>query len=865
MKFQVLPLFLLALWVGLAAEPVPSTPASPTSAATKAGSASQAKLADPFAIAAKYTNSLTLEPGADDARIAKTVVRFLGGSHYTRRKFDSVMGRKMFDRYLDSLDPQKLYLLQSDLAEFSQVRTNLDDITLRQGDTSAAYDIFNRFLKRYDESYALAMEHLKNGKFSFTGDESFLVNRKESPRPKDLAEAHKLWNDRLSFEYLAEKLNEGDRSATLAQFTTHLKNGTYDRLTSGLTNKFSPEKSADLTAFARKHYEESASRGRDKAIVAAVDAVSRRLDADVHEEIVRKLARRYQRTLRNLKQFEADEVLQLWLDAMGHAYDPHTDYLGKRDLEGFAMQMNLRLFGIGATLQSEDGYTVIREIRPGTPAEKSKQIKVGDKVVAVAQGPGEFVDVIDEKLSKVVEQIRGAKGTEVRLLTIPSGADSSVRKVVSIVRDEIKLEDQEAKSKLVEFTNADGKPSRVGVIDLPSFYANFPVAGVRGSGKTTTGDVAKLLKKLTTEGAEGIILDLRRNGGGSLPEAINLAGLFIKSGPVVQIRNFDGTVEVDEDTDDSVAYDGPLLVLTSRFSASASEIVAAALQDYGRAVVVGDATTHGKGTVQTVQELAPYLRGVENAGALKVTIRKFYRASGGSTQLKGVTPDLTLPSINDYAEVGEGSLDNALIWDTIPGAKFDKLNRVQPWLPELAKRSSERIAADRDFAYVNEDIARFRKALADKSVSLNEARRRTEKAADKARVAARKKELAERHEVKPKTWEITLKLADKPGLPPAMTNDVVAVAAKSDAPLKGVKGGLPVPVPGDASGTNRVESAAALQQPRNPDDAEEEDLEETGIATDIHVDPHLKEAERILIDLIRLSSGKPGMAASRLR
>ncbi len=838
MKLHILPLLILATWVGWAADPKPS---------------------DPFTISAKYTNTLTLEAGADDPKISRMVARFLSSAHYSRHRFDAGLGQKMFDRYLDALDPQKLYFLQSDIAAFSNVRTNLDDITLRQGDTSAAYSLFNRFLKRYDESYALAMDRLKNGKFDFTTDASYLVNRKDAERPKTLEEARKLWNDRLSFEYLAEKLNEGDRTNTLAQFTSHLRNGTLDKLTTGLTNKFSPEKAADLTAFAKAQFTAALPAGTNAAVEKATEAVSRRLDTDIHEEIVRKLARRYQRTLRNLKQFESDEVLQLWLDAMGHAYDPHTDYLGKRDLEQFAMQMNLRLFGIGATLQAEDGYTVIREIRPGTPAERSKQIKVGDKVVAVAQGQGEFVDVIDEKLSKVVAQIRGEKGTEVRLSIIPAGADSSVRKVVSILRDEIRLEDQEAKAKLVELHQPDGKTTRVGVIDLPSFYANFPVQGTRGSGKTTTGDVLKLLKKLTAEGAEGIILDLRRNGGGSLPEAINLAGLFVKSGPIVQVRGFDGSVEVDEDYDESIAYDGPMLVLTSRFSASASEIVAAALQDYGRALVVGDSTTHGKGTVQTVQELNRTLPDVENPGALKVTIRKFYRASGGSTQLKGVTPDMTLPSINDYAEIGEGSLENALAWDTIPGAKFTKMNRIQPWLAELTKRSNERIAKDKDFAYVNEDIARFRKVLADKSVSLNEARRRAEKAADEARVAARKKELAERNEPQPTTWEITLKLADKPGLPPAMTNKVVVAVNKADERvLKTAKANAAPATGAGATATNRVDSVSALALPHAADDADGEEPEDAGVAADVH----LKEAERILLDLIRLSSGRGGVVTA---
>jgi len=857
MRLRLFSLFFLVASLVKAAEAPSSRPVAPAKPAVSA----DASGADVFAIAAKYTNPLNLEPGADDSRIAKTVARFLQSMHYTRHKFDREVGEKMFDRYIDALDPQKLYFLQADIDEFAPVRATLDDLTFRQGDTSAAYDIFNRFLTRFDQSYALVINQLKTGKFSFNAaEETYLVNRKDASRAKDLQQAQKLWQDRLRFEYLSEKLNEGDSKPLSELFRTNLLAGTFDRLATSLTNKFSPEKAADLAQFAKARFE--AAKGKpDQRAKAAMPQVEIRLAANQHDEIVKKLARRYQRTLRNLKQFESDEVLQLWLDSLGHAYDPHTDYLGKRELDQFSMSMNLRLFGIGATLQSEDGYTVIKEIRPGTPAEKSKQIKVGDKVVAVAQGKGEFVDVIDEKLTKVVGQIRGEKGSEVRLSIIPSGADSSVRKVVSIIRDEIKLEDSEAKGKLVELPSDNGKTKRVGVIDLPSFYANFSIGGQRGSGKTTTGDVAKLLKKLTTEGAEGIVLDLRRNGGGSLEEAINLAGLFIKSGPVVQIRNYDGSIQIDEDRDDSIAYDGPLVVLTSRFSASASEIVAAALQDYGRAVLVGDSSTHGKGTVQTVQELNQYLKGAQNPGAVKVTIRKFYRASGGSTQLKGVTPDIALPGINSHAEVGETSLENALAWDVIPGAKFDKLDRVQPLLGELTKRSAARVAKDKDFEYVREDVDRYRKMIADKTVSLNEQKRLTEKAADKARVEARKIELKARHEVQPTAYEITLKVADQPGLPAPMTNKVVVAVSKADE--RKLKAGKVAKSPAAA----KAEVAATAEDAPSPApaktdiDGEEDAPEESGVTSDVP----LKEAQHILLDLIQLTPRKAGMAAAKAR
>src|SRR5206468_4142870 len=279
------------------------------------------------------------------------------------------------------------------------------------------------------------------------------------------------------------------------------------------------------------------------------------------------------------------------------------DYLGKSMLDNFAMSMNLSLFGIGALLQSEDGYCKIKELKPGH-AMRSKKLKPGDRIVAVAQGEGERVDVVDMKLSKVVDMIRGPKGTEVRLTVIPADApDPSTRAEVKLIRDEIKLEDEEAKAKIVEIPVQDSATTtRLGIIDLPSFYASFDVANGNGKAthKSTTEDVARLLKKLKAEKVAGIILDLRHNGGGSLEEAINLTGLFIKEGPVVQVKDSDGNLIKDEDNDPSVLYDGPLIVLTDRFSASASEILAGALQDYGRALIVGDSSTHGKGTVQSL-------------------------------------------------------------------------------------------------------------------------------------------------------------------------------------------------------------------------------------------------------------------------
>ncbi|MGH7970689.1 MAG: carboxy terminal-processing peptidase, partial [Limisphaerales bacterium] len=348
----------------------------------------------------------------------------------------------------------------------------------------------------------------------------------------------------------------------------------------------------------------------------------------------------------------------------------------------------------------------IHRILPNGPAEKSKKIKVNDRIIAVGQSNQPPVDVVDMSLNKAVQLIRGPKGTEVRLTIMPAGADSSARKEITLVRDEIKLEDQEAKAKIIELPNVRGGETRLGVIDLPSFYASFDPSNSREKAepKSTTADVARLLNKFKSENVNGVVLDLRRNGGGSLEEAIRLTGLFIKDGPVVQVRDYDNHVEEDDDPDPSILYDGPLIVLTSRLSASASEILAWALQDYGRALIVGDSSTHGKGTVQSVQQL--HIRGSSlltnvNPGALKLTIKKFYRPSGASTQLKGVVPDIVLPSLfSESKEIGETALDHALKWDTIPKAKYDHLELVDPYLQELRKRSTERVASDKEFSYI---------------------------------------------------------------------------------------------------------------------------------------------------------------------
>ena len=498
--------------------------------------------------------------------------------------------------------------------------------------------------------------------------------------------------------------------------------------------------------------------------------------------------------------------------------------MGKPTLEQFKINMNLALFGIGAQLRADvDGYCNIEKLMPDGPAAKSKEIQEKDRIVAVAQGTNTPVDIVGMNLNKAVQLIRGPKGSEVRLTV--EGPDGDDRRVISLIRDEIPIESQQAKGKVVDLPGSNGQSTRVGVIDLPSFYA--PVMDSRSSNpkdnRYTSADVAALINKMKDEGVRGIVLDLRRNGGGSLEEAVRLTGLFIKQGPVVQVKGPDGDPIVDADEDPSVVWDGPLVVLTSRFSASASEIVAAALQDYGRAVIVGDISTHGKGTVQSLNQLRnyPVFAKLENdPGALKFTIRKFYRANGRSTQFEGVTPDLVLPSVmNVVKDAGEKGLDYALPCDTIESTQFQPVNRVAPYLTELKKNSGQRVASSKDFAYIREDIANYLKHQEDKTVSLNEKVRLKEKAEDDARQKARDKERLARKAPEPRVYELTLKNHSLPGLPPpvAKTNSVAKVTGKT--------------------GTAAVDplGSEADDEEKAPD-----------------VDPTLDEAQAILVDYLHL-------------
>jgi carboxyl-terminal processing protease len=761
-------------------------------------SAANSEGADSQAASGSVFPPRELSPGTNDGKIASTVATMLTTYHFLHMPFDTNISSKFFDLYINAYDPRHDYFTSNDLARFEPYRFTLNTLTLDESNTTPAYEIYNRFMQRLDERTAYANQALKSEDFSFDGSEDFSLNRKTAPWPANDAEAHKLWHERLRYDYLQEKL-------------THETPRELARL---FTRGYNP------LALAKAAY-------LNPGIVKTVEIHHKRLQRYYHD-------------------WESDKVLETYLTALANVYDPHSVYENEDSHANFEISMRLSLFGIGAVLTTDDdGYCKIVSLSPGMPAAKTHKLKPEDRIVAVAQAGAEPVDVVQMPLNKIVDMIRGPKGTEVRLTVIPA-SDPSSRAIVKVVRDEIKLEEQQAKAKLIETQDPSGHTNRLGVIDLPSFYGSISNFGrSRGDIKSASADVDMLIEKLKDQQMDGLILDLRHNPGGLLNEAIDLAGLFIRQGPVVQVKSIDGSVVVDEDHDPRVQYDGPLVVLIDRFSASASEIVAGALQDYGRAVLVGGSSTHGKGTVQTVIPLAAYLymKGEHfsqpmSLGAFRYTTNKFYRITGSTTELKGVVPDIILPSTLDYLETDEGQLQYAIGSDLINPCEFDKLNRVDPFLPELKLRSDKRVAASKDYAYVREDVDIVKKMMAEKTVSMNERKRLKEAYEEETRKRARDIEIKSRPSSTEKVFNFTIKngevemAEDKPATPKAGQPTVKDLAE---------------PKPGDIEPDDE---AAAKAEPAEPAAPEER--------------APLEEAEHILTDYIAMiNGGQPVTAGAK--
>ncbi|MBI4060325.1 MAG: carboxy terminal-processing peptidase [Elusimicrobia bacterium] len=670
--------------------------------------------------------------------VAELVGRLLEQTHYARRPIDDDASREFLRNYLDSYDYNHMILEKSDVEEFEAKYAKTLDDRLKDGDVEAAYEIFERVSQRLAERVAL-VKTLTSSTFTFTTGEKVVLDRHELGWPATKAEAKELWRLRIKHEVLLErlaKLQADEAKAAAAKKAAE-----------------SPPKPGDK--------KEDAKPAKELSIKETID-------------------QRYDRTLRSYTEYDGIDVFSTFISALTRVFDPHTDYLAAAQKENFDISMKLSLVGIGAVLRSEDGYARIVSLVPGGPADSDKRLKPNDKIEAVAQGDGPFIEVVGMKLDRLVQMIRGEKGTTVRIRVIPVDAiDPATRVVITLVRDEIKLTDQEARAKIFTVPGQNGKAYRVGVLDLPSFYADM-----RGGsdGKSATRDAERLIEEMKKRGMDSLIIDLRRDGGGSLTEAVSLTGLFINTGPVVQVKDARGTIKLLHDNDAMTAFDGPLIVLASRASASASEIFAAALQDYGRGVVVGDKSTFGKGTVQSVLELNQYLPPAYRSykpGALKLTIQKFYRVSGGSTQHRGVLPDIHVPFYGDISESTESSQKNALPYDEVEPAAYDRGAALQARLSALAKASAARVASSREFHWIKEDMARWERQKKDKALSLNEKTRLAERRSEEDRQAARKKERAARKEKPYPSEDVTLALIE--GRTPAVSS--AAAAAPPAAPL----------------------------------------------------------------------------------
>jgi carboxyl-terminal processing protease len=610
-----------------------------------------------------------LRPLAKHERIAELVTEFVEKSHYQRSPVDDELSSMVLDRYIESLDNNRMYFLASDIAAFEQYRHELDDM-VRAESLAPVFDIFEVYRTRARERLKYALEVLAT-KPDFTVDEEYVFDREDMDWPASEAELDEIWRQRVKNDALSLIL--ADKTWEEAQDTLH---------------------------------------------------------------------KRYSRFLKRMDQIKSEDVFETFMNAFAHTLDPHSSYLSPRSSEEYRIAMSLSYFGIGASLQIEDDYVKVVNIIPGGPADIDGRLQPNDRITAVGQGTdGEMVDVVGWRLDDVVQLIRGPADTVVQLQILPGGAlPGTPPKTITLTRNQVKLEEQAAKSKIVKVPK-DGRDWSIGVIEVPSFYRDYRALSSGDENYTsTTRDVKRLIAELEKQGIDGLIIDLRNNGGGHLTEATALSGLFIDNGPIVQLKSSNGRISRLDDPDPvaRVAYSGPLAVLVNRYSASASEIFAAAIQDYERGVIIGQ-RTFGKGTVQNLYSLDQYVRSPEGdgLGQLTLTIGKYYRVTGESTQHRGVTPDISLPSDIDVHEIGESARETALPWDTIRTTRFEPGRPLDTAISALTANHLSRSKNDPDYQYLVNVIEDMSEIRAKKSVSLNLEKRKAERQAEVDRRMAR--------------------------------------------------------------------------------------------------------------------------------
>ncbi len=626
----------------------------------------------------KVEGSTNIEPTEQQSTVCRTVAQIISTSNYKRVPIDDSLSAVIFDRYLKSLDETHIYLTAADVGDFNKYKLTLDD-DIKSGNLANVFYIFNIFQKRQIDHIKYELAQL-NKTFDFTQNDNFTYDREKLPWGTE-AELDSYWAKRVKYDMLNLQIAKNDMAK----------------------NK-------------------------------------------------ETLTKRYENLLSQLNKLSNDDVFQIFMTEFTEAIDPHTAYLNSSNTAQFNIEMSRSLEGIGATLTTKNEYITITSLVPGGPADKTHQVNTGDRIIGVAQGAdGEFQDIIGWRIDNAIKLIRGAKGTIVKLKILPQGKTAADKpSIIEIVREKVILQDQLVKKETRTY-NSNGKTYKIGIINVPAFY-NDARSGVSNY-HSTTRDMKLVLDSLRRENVDGIVVDLRENGGGSLAEAISLTGLFIKTGPVVQVREPEN-IEVDADEDPSVAYSGPMAVLVDRFSASASEIFSGAIQDYGRGLIIGT-QTYGKGSVQSPIDLdrviasfgdrlanavrgrAVAINGQNTYGQLNLTIAKFYRISGGSTQHKGVIPDIQFPSTIPLDKYGEDTEPSAMPYDVIPKSDYTKVANLAPIIPQLTKQHEQRMASNVNYKLLLEDIADYKKSEKEKSVTLNEQQLKKQRDADEQKTFER--------------------------------------------------------------------------------------------------------------------------------
>lgn len=662
-----------------------------------------------------------LRPEPSYPTIASVTAHVLPRVHLERREVDDEISKRALFLYLRALDYHRLYFLESDIKAMEAFTDKLDD-AVKGGDLSFGFKTYELFLRRMRQRVAF-VEKLLSSPPGVTSEGTFNWDRKEAAWCLSREELDQLWEKKIKNEYIGELLAREERKRREEEHEREKKKliGTSLEVTSA--------EPASTTTAASGTTEESAS----VATAEAAQAEDKTDDADDEADLSKlspeeAIIKRYRQQRTVLEDNDAEWVLQTYLSSFVMAYDPHSSYMSPSEEKDFDISMKLSLFGIGALLSPDDGTAKVVRLIPGGPAEKDGRLKANDRIIGVGQGDGAIVDTVHWPLTKTVKLIRGAKGTKVVLLIRKgSGSDSAPPVKIDIIRDEVKLEDQAAKGETWDVKSPlNNEVIKVGVISLPAFYMDFAAAGSGNDYRSSTRDVRRIISEFRKQGVRGVIMDLRNNGGGSLTEAVSMTGLFIKDGPVVQVKQnqgfFSDGKQVLKDEDSSIEWDGPLAVIISRVSASASEIFAGAIQDYHRGVVIGDSRTHGKGSVQTIYPVSKFIRSFQEdpLGSLKVTMAQFYRVNGESTQRKGVESDIIIPSVLEYMEVGEDKQPFALPFDVIDPAPHDDSQAVFPELIKvLNERSTKRRAADERFIARRELFKKIKDRQDDKSVSVN--------------------------------------------------------------------------------------------------------------------------------------------------